>query len=212
MKKLPAFALSVAAVGFVATAGFAAQSVLAPAAAARCTGNWSIVMGGLQVGFVTGTGQDSTGMTGNQRVGYNTADPVGGLAELDRLVNKHRSECPRDHIKLMAHSEGAGITHAWVTAHNGFGNVNAVLLADPKRVAGPGWAGLASVPGNGIIGYPLAGVDDWFGDIPVLSVCNHDDMVCNTEAGWFGYLTGAHGRYNWDSNSYSNWGSGVRFQ
>lgn len=197
----------------VAVAAVAAGIALPITAnATACSGDWSVVIGGLQLGLLTGSAQDSSILIGDQRVGYNSLDPNGGLRELDRLIRNHRASCPGDHIKIMGHSEGAAITHAWVTAHNGYGNVNAVLLADAKRVAGPGWGGLSSIPGAFLIGYPLAGVDDFFGDIPVLSVCNHDDMVCNTEAGWWGYYTGAHVRYDADAANYGNDESGVRFQ
>lgn len=196
------------------TVGIVVPMLSAPVAIAdSCVDSWSIVVGGAKVSWTTGTWEDSSYLAGDQRVGYETLNPFGGLVELDRLINEHRNECPDDHIKLLGHSEGAGIIHAWVTAHNGYGNISAVLLADPKRIAGPGGPGLSSSHFAPLIGYPLAGVDDWFGDIPVLEVCNHDDIVCNAEAGWYGYLfTGAHGRYNGDADTYSDWDSGVWFQ
>ncbi|MCU1640447.1 MAG: Cutinase [Nocardia sp.] len=173
-----------------------------------CTGDWAIGIGGL--------GDNTSSVfapTVDQPVGYNSADPMSGLNELDRLFWLHRSQCPDDHIKLIGHSEGAGIVHAWVTAHQDVGNANAILLADPKRDAGPGWAGLASTPGSGIIGYPLAGVDDWFGGFPVLTVCNHDDQICDTSAGWQGYLFGgAHTRYDFNVWDYGDWDSGVWYR
>ncbi|WP_067690116.1 cutinase family protein [Nocardia jejuensis] len=173
-----------------------------------CTGDWAIGIGGL--------GDNSSSVFVafvDQPMGYNSLDPMSGLNELNRLFWSHRDQCPGDHIRLIGHSEGAGILHAWVTAHQDADNANAILLADPKRVAGPGWGGLASTPGSGIIGYPLAGVDDWFGGFPVLTVCNHDDQICDTSAGWWGYLFGgAHNRYDFNVWDYGDWDSGVWYR
>ncbi len=193
----------------------AAASVftVSPAAARAddCVGNWSIGVGGLAIG-VLGFGENSTYLAVDQRVGYNSADPMSGLRELDRLFWQHRTACPDDHVTLIGHSEGAGIIHSWVTAHQGMPNVNAILLSDPKRVAGPGSAGLSGDTLAPLVGYPLAGVDADFGDLPVLQVCQHDDVICNEEAGWFGYLTGAHGRYDYNSRHYSHDASGAWFR
>lgn len=198
----------VAAVMAIASAVFLGPSM---AQADDCTGVYSIGMGGFAVNL-QGTWENSEYILDAQPVGYDSLDPMGGLQNLDAAIQWHRSECPGDHIKLVGHSEGAAIIHAWVTAHDGFGDINAVLISDPKRVPGPGWGGLSSTPGNWLIGYPLTGVDDWFGDIPVLTICNHDDQVCNTEAGWWGYLfAGAHGRYNFSADAYGEWDSGVWF-
>ncbi|MEV4127137.1 cutinase family protein [Nocardia sp. NPDC049707] len=186
-------------------------SPAAPARADGCIGSWSIGVGGLAIGLF-GFGEDSTYLAADQPVGYNSADPMSGLRELDRLFWQHRNACPDDQVTLIGHSEGAGIIHAWVTAHQDVENANAILLSDPKRVAGPGSAGLSGDPLAPLVGYPLAGVDDDFGDFPVLQVCNHDDVICNEEAGWFGYLTGAHGRYDYSSQHYSDDVSGVWFR
>ncbi|WP_067813720.1 cutinase family protein [Nocardia inohanensis] len=173
-----------------------------------CTGVWAIGIGG----FGDNTSSVFTPFV-NQPVGYNSADPMSGLNEIDRLFWQHRGQCPGDHIKLIGHSEGAGLLHAWVTNHQDVGDANAILLADPKRAAGPGWAGLSSTPGNGLIGYPLAGVDDWFGGFPTLTVCNSDDQVCDTSAGWWGYLFGgAHSRYDFNVWDYGDWDSGVWYR
>jgi cutinase len=204
MKHLRALMLSVmVSLGLLVPATVHAQTD-------QCVGSWGVGIGGLAVGG-QGTWQSSSYVVASHLIGYNSADPQDGLNQLTQAIDRHRWVCPGDHITVLGHSEGAGIVHAWVTAHNGYGNTNAVLLADPKRVAGPGWAGLASIPGNQLIGYPLAGVDDWFGDVPVLEVCNHDDMICNTEAGWFGYFTGAHTRYDANVFHYGDWDNGVLF-
>ncbi|MRH91739.1 cutinase family protein [Nocardia sp. SYP-A9097] len=188
---------------------FSISYVASPAAKADdCLGDWAIGIGGL--------GDNSSSIFApfvNQPVGYNSADPMSGLNELDRLFWSHRNQCPGDHIRVIGHSEGAGIVHAWVTAHQGVDNANAILLSDPKRAPGPGWGGLSSTPGSGIVGYPLAGVDDWFGGFPVLTVCNRDDQICDTSAGWWGYLFGgAHSRYDFNVWDYGDWDSGVWYR
>lgn len=186
--------------------------VLAIPAAANadpCLGTWDIVMGG----FVINGGQDSAYFANyDQRVGYNTWDPNGGVRELDRLIWKHRNECPTDHIKLVGHSEGAGLVHNWVTTHQDFPNANAILLADPKRAGGDTGVGMAVWGQPWFPGYPLTGVDDWFGSFPVLQVCRWDDVVCRTDAGWGGYIAGHHVWYNFDANAYGDWETGTRME
>ncbi|MCA1839737.1 MAG: cutinase [Actinobacteria bacterium] len=185
-----------------------------------CVGSWSMVVGGFQAGLgydlLPSAAQDSWYMTGNQRVGYNSIDPVSGINEVDRLYWQHRDSCPGDHIKLVGHSMGAAIVHAWVTAHPDAVDTNAVLLADPKRVAGPGDSGLSGDPLAGVLGYPLAGVDDQFGNVPVLTVCNggsldvfRNDQICDKSSGWAGYFAGAHQRYDMNAFNYGDWDSGV---
>lgn len=176
-----------------------------------CTGVYNVVIGGLAVS-IQGGWQSSAYLSNGQRVEYDSWRPLQGLENLNSAIQDHRNQCPGDHIKIVGHSEGAAIAHQWIAEHHGFGRINGILLADPKRVAGPGWAGLADIPGSFLIGYPLSGVDANFGDTPVLTICQHDDMVCNTEAGWFGYLfTGAHVRYNFDANYYGTDWRGVAF-
>lgn len=190
-----------------------ATAVLAPSASAeRCTGTWSIVVGGFTV-HGAGTWQNSGYLHGNRRVEYNSTEPWQGLGNLNAAIWQHRTACRNDHIKLIGHSEGAMIVHVWVTQNQGFSRLNAVLLADPKRSPGPGSGGISSsLPGFGIHVAPWTGTDNWFGNIPVLTVCNRDDVICNTDAGWFGYLTGAHTRYNYSAFSYGNFERGVRFR
>lgn len=171
-----------------------------------CTGTWSIGVGGLSIGL--GTGQDSAYFTVNQRVGYNTMDPAGGLRELDRLVWKHRDECPTDHLKILGHSEGAAIVHTWVREHQDFENANAILLADPKHENPQGLAYGARWVG-GWPGYPLAGTDSDFGSFPVLSVCRYDDIVCNLQTTPVGYVVGHHTWYNFDANAYGDSDEGM---
>lgn len=177
----------------------------ATATADPCLGTYSIGIGGF------GNNDSTVFPLVNQRVGYNSwTDPMSGLNELNRLVWQHRSQCPADHLKLMGHSEGAALVHAFVTANPGFPNASAVLLADPKRNAGPGGPGLSSV--GGFLGYPLAGTDDWFGPWAVVTVCNSDDFICNTGTSPVGYANGRHGAYDFDPAHYSNTVRGVWFQ
>lgn len=206
------FGAAVLALGSVAVT----MAVSAPANADACTGIWSIGMGGLSVG-TNGTGQDSTYFVVNQRVGYNTLDTWGGINELNRLFWQHRAACPADHIMVLAHSEGAALAHVWVSENKAdLTDVNVVLISDPKRAAGPGSDGLAGDPAAPLVAgviAPLAGVDADFGDVPVLEVCNSDDVICNREAGWYGYLFGgAHGRYSFSAYDYSTDASGIDFR
>lgn len=174
----------------------------------QCTGTWTVVVGGLN-------NNDSTGfLNANQRVGYNSYDTRAGINELNRLARDHRSFCPGDHVKIVGHSGGAAVVHQWLS-ENGqtFGNVNAVLLADPKRPAGPGGQGFAGTdfPFNQI-NNGLAGTNANYGGVPTLSICNASDHICNSAADWNGYLFGgSHGNYDFNTADYGNWGNGVIF-
>lgn len=175
---------------------FVAQS---EAKADPCVGTWTIGISGLG---------DNASMNFwgkvDQPVGYNSFDARDGLRELDRLFWHHRNVCPGDHIKMIGHSQGAGLLHVWVTEHQWVENANAVLLADTKRFF-PGLGGPGLSYNLGFMGYPMAGVDSWFGDFPVLSVCRWDDWVCNLDAPWGqSHLTGSHGWYEFNAHAYSN--------
>ncbi|MFE7797073.1 cutinase family protein [Nocardia sp. NPDC057440] len=203
-------ALAVAAATIAITA---LSNLASPEARAddMCDDVYSIVVGGAKIS-AAGTWQSSEDLIGDFPVGYDILYPTQGLANLDAAVQRRKAECPGGHITIMGHSEGAAIVHAWVTRNKYIDGVNAVLLSDPKRAAGPGSAGLSSVPGNQLVGYPLSGVDADFGTVPVLTICQHDDIVCNAEAGWNGYLYGgAHGRYNFDARYYGTDWQGVIF-
>jgi cutinase len=200
-------------VSLVALAG--ASVVTAPAAlAASCEGTYTIIVGG--------TGDNNSNHAywhGNitQRVGY-PAIPTGptareGVNELNRLIRDQRNVCPDQHVKALGFSLGAAVVHTWVTENwHSIDDVNAVLLADPKRAAGPGAPGFAAHPLGATVGAPLAGADDFFGDIPVLTVCT-DDIICDTNAtsGPLGYATGSHGKYDFNVDSYSNDARGQWF-
>lgn len=174
-------------------------------AAAPCVGTWTIGIGGL--------GDNQSRVFApyvHQRVGYQSYVTRSGVDELNRLIRTHRAQCPGDHIKAIGYSGGAAALHIWVT-ENYLPNLNAILLSDPKRPAGPGGPGFAALEAW-LVGYPLAGVDAYYGATPVLSVCYHADHICSSDASWNGYLfEGAHGNYNFDVHSYGNWESGTRY-
>lgn len=184
-------------------------AVAAPASADSCTGIWSIGMAGYNIYG----GQDSAYFTVNQRVGYNAYDTEGGINELNRLYWKHRSECPADHIMILAHSEGADLTHVWLQRNPNLSNTNTILISDPRRPAGPGSAGFGGDPLSGVVApiiSPLAGADGNYGGNQVLQVCRANDVICNEEAGWDGYLNrGAHGAYSFSAYDYSVDDSGL---
>ena len=187
--------------------GFGGALAVQPAqaqAAFPCVGVWNVAIGGLALSVNQGTWQSSAYLQANQLVGYNSADPVGGLNELNRLIFEHRAQCPGDHIKIVGHSEGAAIAHQWVAEHQWFPRANAVLLADPKRFAVPGTGqhGLANNPLNFVVGYPLRGVDANFGNFPVETICRWQDVICKDDGNWIGYLTGAHTAYNFNAFFY----------
>ena len=174
----------------------------APAAAGPCVGTWTIGIGGL------GNNDSSSFPTVHQRVGYDSANARSGEDELNRLVRQHRAWCGRDHIKIIGHSQGAGLAHAWAAANPGFPNTNLILLADPKRAPGPGAGGMSQL--LGFMGYPMAGVDNHFGGIPTLTICNRTDGVCSLDGGPF-VFNPAHSAYDFDVRNYVNWGNGVVF-
>jgi cutinase len=201
--------VTVTAVGIA----FAAVSgVIGVASADPCTGVWSIGVGGFTTSGAGITGQNSAYLNVNQRVGYNSADLNSGVNELNRLVTLHRSECPADHLLLLGHSGGAIVVHVWVTQHGTYPNANAVLLADPKRAAGPGGPGFAAVPPMSWLPYPYSGTDNYFGSVPVLSICHPADHICNSNADWSGYANGIHGAYDFNAWDYSTTGRGVIFR
>lgn len=184
-----------------AALGFTAPAASAETPVNQCVGTWSVVVGGLG-------NNDSQGFqNANQRVGYNSFDTRAGVNELNRLARDHRRACPGDHVKVVGHSGGAAVAHVWVSenGHTFGGNLNVVLLADPKRPAGPGGPGFAATdfPFNLIA--PLAGADANYRGVPVLQVCNNSDHICNSAASWNGYLfDGSHNAYNFDVNAYGN--------
>lgn len=206
MRKIP---ILLAALLFT-TGGFFLIS--APAAnAAPCEGTYTIAVGGMN---------DTTSgiFTGNvtQRVGYsaalNSQSARQGVDELNRLIRDQRGVCPDQHAKAVGFSEGAAVVHIWVTENwQTFGNVNAVLIADPKRAAGPGGPGLAGQAGSQIVGPPLVGVDNFFGNVPTVTICT-DDIICdaNAASGWPGYPN-AHMNYSFNVDDYSDDGHGQWF-
>lgn len=181
-------------------------TMAAPAQAASCAPTWNVVVGGLSVSF-SGTWETSRYLVGNEYVEYDSANPLMGLDRLRYVMAVHRAVCPGDHIKVVGHSEGAGIVHQWVEENQGFPNANAVLLADTKMHEWPGGDGMSRE--LWWMGYPMAGNDDWFGNFPTLTICNWNDHVCRADSDWVGYLTGAHTAYDMNAFDYGNWADGV---
>lgn len=205
--------ISAVLVGALAATGLCLAGPSA-AQAAPCEGTYTIIVGG------TGDNNSNHGYwTGaiSQRVGY-PAQPTGanaraGVNELNRLISDQRKACPDQHVKAMGFSLGAAVVHTWVTENwQAFDNVNAVLIADPKRAPGPGNAGVAGHPVAAAVGAPLVGVDNFFGDIPTVTICT-DDVICdaNANSGVPGYFTGKHGNYSFNVDDYSNDGTGQWF-
>src|SRR5690606_13388529 len=108
----------------------------APAAqAASCEGTYTIAI----TGFGDGN-PDSDLFKGNvsEQVAYSAeltgASPRTGDDDLSRKIRDQRAACPSQHPKIVGFSEGAAVAHIWVTENwQTFDNVNAVLIADPKR-------------------------------------------------------------------------------
>ncbi|WP_372411027.1 cutinase family protein [Streptomyces luteireticuli] len=173
--------------GLLATAGISLAQGTAAQATAPCDGTYTIVVGG------TGSSWNNDGFRGNiqQHVGYPTQIPNGasvraGVNELNRLVRDQRAACPGQHVKMGGYSLGAAVVHVWVSENwSTFDNVNAILVADPKRQGPPGTNG-STTPFGVFVGAPLAGADRNFGNVPVKTVCNWD-YICDESAGIWTY-------------------------
>ncbi|WIF20589.1 serine hydrolase [Rhodococcus phage Jflix2] len=178
--------------------------ILVPAgsasAATGCDGVYRIGVGGFNDGTSSiWRGVDFKVQYSAQISGQSAQE---GVNALHKAATDQRAKCPAQHIAAYGHSEGAAVVHSWVSQKQ-FPNSSAVLTGDPKRVAGPGGPGFASLGWLVGLGAPLNGVDKNFGSVPVLQVCNHDDGICDINAGPIGYLfTGAHGRYEFDASKY----------
>lgn len=175
--------------------------------AASCNGTFSIGVGGV------GGGNSLYIRNVTARVNY-SALPFSfsiqeGVNNLNKIYQDQRRQCPGQHVKVVGHSGGAAVAHVWLT-QQGPTNTNVVLLADPKRPAGPGGPGVGAI--TGFLGYPLAGVDNFYRNVPVLSICNAGDGICNINGGPVGYFTGVHQQYNFDANAYNDTGNGVIFR
>jgi cutinase len=203
--------------------GLLTPAVGQPVASANpeCKPTFTFGVGGFTVDttqFPPDLGQPSLYIPSDQPVGYNSLDITDGVRELDRLFNAYRSRCPSSHIKILGHSGGAAVVHVWVSQNKHTTNVTAILAADPKRPAGPGGPGLA--------GHLLAAPADWlgffrgasgtdadFGNVPVLTICNDGDWVCNINAGAWGYATThVHGNYDLNPWNYPNFVSGQWYR
>lgn len=191
--------------GLLAITGltFGAGAAQADTPINQCVGTWSVVVGGLN-------NNESVGFAGNvnQRVGYFTYDTRAGINELNRLAWDHRNACPGDRIRAVGHSGGAAVVHQWASENGQHfrGKASIVLLADPKRPAGPGGPGFAQTdfPFN-LIGNGLAGANANYGGLPTIQVCQNRDHICNSQSSWDGYLNGVHQWYDFNVNNYP-WG------
>jgi cutinase len=178
-------------------------------ATAPCEGIYSIAVGG------TGSRPDTEHdrfYNVVQHVGYPSDIPnggavVAGVAELDRLIREQRAACPGQHVKAMGYSLGAAVVHVWLTERgDATGNVNAILIADPKREALPGTGANGSTgPFGPFVGAPLAGTDSFFGSVPVKSICNWD-YICDSSANPLDYPHNHIVNYDndWDGNHHND--------
>lgn len=207
--------LAALAAGVLMAAGLSV-AVAPVASAASCAGTYTIVVSGFGDPTSRNVFPSDAGIS--ERVTYsaalNSQSAREGVNNLNRLIRDQRNACQGQHAKIVGYSEGAAVAHIWVTENwQTFGNVNAVLIADPKRApAGHGSPGLAGQPYSGIVGAPLVGVDTFFGNVPTVSICT-DDIICDGTApsGWLGYATGAHANYSFNVNDYSDNGNGQWF-
>lgn len=186
-----------------------------------CKPTYTFGVGGFTVDTTTfppDLGQPSLYIPSDQPVGYNSIDILDGVRELDRLFNEYRGRCQGSHIKILGHSGGAAVVHVWVSRNKHATNITAILAADPKRPAGPGGPGLA----GHLLAAPLdwigffrgaSGTDADYGTVPVLTICNDGDWVCNLDAGPEGYATThVHGNYDLNPWNYPNFISGQWYR
>ena len=169
------------------------------AGAATCDGNWTVGVGGF------GDGGSTIWQNVDHRVQYSAQlsgrSAQEGVDNLQAAAVAHRQACPSDHVQAFGFSEGAAVVHSWVSQKQ-FPNSSAVLIGDPKRPAGPGGPGFASLGFLVGLGAPLTGVDGNYGNVPVLQVCRRTDGICDIFAGPIGYFTGEHLRYDFDVRNY----------
>ncbi|MFF2111661.1 hypothetical protein [Rhodococcus koreensis] len=211
MIRRAAMAVSTALAALGLAAGVAVVAPAVASAAEPCRGTCDVVVGGL-------TDNDSVGfLNEDQRVGYNSFDTRSGVKELNRLIHAHARVCPRDFIHPVGFSGGAAVVHLWA-AENGRefrGRASIVLIGDPKLAAGPGGGrGFAATDMRWVPA--LGGANDDYGGLPALQVCNvrinGGDHICNSGASWAGYISGAHGDYDFDVNAYPIDAEGTIFR
>jgi cutinase len=204
-KKINMIRKILAALAVLAAAVITPVAMSAPAAAAPpCVGVWTVGVGG----FVLGP-QDSRFFNVHQPVGYAGWDAQAGLNELHRLVYDHRRMCPGDQIKIIGHSQGAGIIHTFAQRNPWLAPAaSAILLGDPKRMGPPEGHGMAHdvIPNWHV----LHGVDNNFGGWPTVTVCRRADGVCNRPGGSF-VGNPAHSAYEFNVHWYPNRANGHWF-
>ena len=132
-------------------------------------------------------------------------DMQGGIDALAGAVNAYHAKCGATApLTLAGHSQGAAIVHVYLSRF-GLVNGNAVLVSDPKQIGTGESDHLFSFGGA-----PIAGTDANFKGVPTVSLCNRDDVICNDAAGWYGYFTGAHGRYDFNPHDFAGQ-TGIRW-
>lgn len=199
--------------------GFAGLTAAVPAVAsaqAGCAPTTTVAVGGVVIAWggptLITSFNDSRNIPADAHVGYDTLNPAAGVRELNRVVEDIRFRCPGTHVKVLGHSMGAVVAHAWAASRPGFPNANLILLADPKRAPGPGRGGLAGIPPAQILGWPIAGADSNFGGMPTLSVCNMKDPICEYVSPVAGWSDGTHQAYDFNVYGYSNDANGVVYR
>lgn len=172
--------LALAVLAYMSTAPNAPE-----ANAELCTGRWTIGVGGMTFG-AQGTWQTSEYLTANERVAHDSLNPSSGIGYLSRAYWNHSQRCPGDHITVLGHSEGAHVVDQWAAGYGWLPNVSLVLLARPGGIA------------------PTTT------QMPVLSICRENDVVCNPATDVSGYLLrDAHTSYDYNAFNYGDNDSGL---
>lgn len=123
-----------------------------------------------------------------------------GVGNLKGAVDAFKRQCPGSRVIIAGYSQGAAISHEYLSRHGGeLGRGAAVLFADPKR---PGGQSDFLFQLGGV---PIAGTNANYGGVPTVQVCFLDDVICNSGApsGWIGYINGLHGNYDFNVWKYA---------
>lgn len=147
-----------------------------------------------------------------------------GIANLDHAARTFAAACPDAHITVSGYSEGAlvaGDELGDLSRNDAIpaGRLNGVVYADGRREGVDGGAGGIETNLPTVVpGLTMRGPRG-FGDLPVQEICNQNDGICNSENpftnllafanGVDGYLTGAHGQYDFDPIAHSGSGNSV---
>lgn len=197
-RNYPARFTALCSVPFVAFMGLGVITDPPAANAAPCPATMNFAVGG------TGdpTGVHTPGVPAGPRTNVPYPATVDDNAQrigrdnLTNAVSTFRAQCPGSHVTMVGYSGGAQIVGDVRDRMNGAGNMNVILVSDPRA---PG--GLAAV---------LPSVPFWWtnqgprpaSSIPTSNICRANDPVCNLgnplqdpihaiNAG-ISFLTGAH--------------------